>query len=167
VPAEYLEGSAEPVGEINSPFDDLGDQYHDFSVEQSAPSRGVLVWAILREIGADGMRERVRHHLDFARHLARRVTDDPRLELLAEPVLSICCFRYHPLALDDEAELDALNARIAARLRSESQTVPSTTRVDGRLAIRPCYINPRTSRADVDALADAVGDLGDELRRDR
>jgi hypothetical protein len=41
--------------------------------------------------------------------------------------------------------------------------VPSTTRVKGHLAMRPCYINPRTTLADVDGLADAVAAIGDSI----
>ncbi len=164
-PADYLEGAASD-GEVLSPFDHFGDLYHNFNVEQSAPSRGVQVWAILREIGVEGMRERVIRHNDFARHLATRVGEDPHLELLVEPTLSICCFRYRRPGLA-EAELDDLNDEIACRLRAEGDYVPSTARVSGTLAIRPCYINPRTTIAQVDGLADRVRELGDSLVQDR
>ncbi|HEV8535313.1 MAG TPA: aminotransferase class V-fold PLP-dependent enzyme [Candidatus Limnocylindria bacterium] len=158
-PAEYLEGSAS-AGTPQSPFDEFGELYHDFNVEQSAQSRGVTVWAILTEIGRDGLRDRVRRHLDFARHLERRVRDDPRLELVAPATLSICCFRYRERAAD-EAALNDLNARIAKRLRAETPYVPSTTVVGGRYALRPCYINPRATLAEVDGLADEVARIGD------
>lgn len=162
-PAEYVEGSLRP-GAAASPWDDLGTPYHHLGVDQSAPSRGVTVWAILREIGVDGLRHRVVRHNGFARHLAARARRDDRLELLAEPVLSICCFRYRPPDRHlDEAALDRLNAEIVARLHRTTPHIPSTTRVGGTLAIRPCYINPRTRRADVDGLADAVCVIGDEL----
>lgn len=160
-PADYLEGAAS-TGEVLSPFDHFGDLYHNFNVEQSAPSRGVQVWAILREIGVEGMRARVIRHNDFARHLATRVGENPHLELLAEPTLSICCFRYRRSG-QEEPELDSLNAEIARRLRAEGDYVPSTTRVSGTLAIRPCYINPRTTIEQVDGLADRVRELGDSL----
>jgi aromatic-L-amino-acid decarboxylase len=162
-PAEYLEGAVGVgTGQVQSPFDDFGELYHHFGVEASTPSRGVQVWAILREIGAEGMRERVMRHNDFARHLSSRVQEDDRLELLALPTLSICCFRYRPPQLE-ETELDELNAEIARRLRAEGAYVPSTTRVAGKLAIRPCYINPRTSLAEVNGLADRVRQIGDSL----
>ena len=162
-PAEYLEGAAvDPGVELNSPFDSFGELFHDFNLDQSAPSRGVMVWAVLREIGASGMRERVRRHRDFARHLADLVEADDRLELLAEPVLSVCCFRYRASGVDG-AGLDDLNIEIARRLRAETSLVPSTTRIGGKLAIRPCYINPRTTLVEVDGLARAVRELGDEL----
>ena len=52
-------------------MDDLGVPYYDFGVELSAPSRGVVVWALIREIGVAGMTERVRRHNDMARHIAQ------------------------------------------------------------------------------------------------
>lgn len=68
-PAEYLEGSAidDP---IRSPFDHFGDLFHEFGLDQSAPSRGIQVWAILKEIGARGMRDRVARHHGLARRAA-------------------------------------------------------------------------------------------------
>lgn len=161
-PAEYLEGAVESEAEISSPFDGFGELFHDFNVDQSAPSRGAVVWAVLREIGADGMRSRVRRHRDFASRLAEIVMADERMELLAPPTLSICCFRYRPRELDEEA-VDRLNAEIARRLRAEMPYIPSTTRVAGRLAIRPCYINPPTTLNEVEGLARAVRDIGDQL----
>jgi len=135
---------------------------HPFNLELSAPSRGVQVWAILKEIGAKGMRERVIQHNNFARHLALRVEKDDRLELLAEPVLSICCFRYCPPQVE-AADIDELNAKIVSRLRADGIYVPSTTRVNGKLAIRPCYINPRASISEVNGLVDQVREIGDSL----
>jgi aromatic-L-amino-acid/L-tryptophan decarboxylase len=161
-PAEYLEGSVEGPGEIQSPFDDLGEQFHDFQVEQSAPSRGVAVWAILKEIGAEGIRDRVRRHNSYARRVAELASQDEQLEVLSEPTLSICCFRFNPGNLPD-LELDAVNADIARRLRAERDLVPSTTRVRGLLAIRPCYINPRATVDEVDRLVRSVKEIGREV----
>ncbi|HLZ38669.1 MAG TPA: aminotransferase class V-fold PLP-dependent enzyme [Mycobacteriales bacterium] len=159
--ADYLEGSFSSTADsLASQFDAMGGPWADLGVELSAPSRGALVWAVLREIGVAGVRRRVARHCAYARHLAGLVADHPRLELLAEPQLSVCCFRYRPATVGED--LDLLNARILERLRRETPHVPSSTVVDGRFAIRPCYVNPRTSPADVDALADAVVRLGDE-----
>lgn len=161
-PAAYLEGSASQDGVIKSPFDDFGEVYHDFNLDQSAPSRGVSVWAILKEIGADGIRDRVVRHNSYARLVAELVRQNPVLEVVTEPVLSICCFRYND-GKKTLSELNELNARIAASLRSESQFVPSTTVVNGTYAIRPCYINPRVRESDVRGLVNRVAELGFEM----
>jgi aromatic-L-amino-acid decarboxylase len=160
-PAAYLEGSFSAVEEPHSMFDVMGGPWADQSVELSAPPRGVLVWAVLREIGSSGVRERVLRHAGFARDLAERARSDERLELLCGPHLSIVCFRYRPHRAG--VDLDALNTRILERLRRETPFVSSSTVINGALAIRPCFINPRTTQRDVDGLADAVMRLGDDL----
>jgi aromatic-L-amino-acid decarboxylase len=148
--------AAPSTGDPGSPFDELGTGTPDWGVDFSTPARGVAVWAILSEIGADGMRARVARHLDCARRVAERARDSAELELLAEPVLSICCFRYRPAGMTDEASIDASNEQILHGLRARGRTVPSSTRVGGRFALRPCFINPRTTLDEADALVDEV-----------
>ena len=116
-PADYAEG-AMIKGEINSTFD-----YLQIGPEMSAQSRGVAVWAILKEIGAEGVRDRVVRHCSFARRIFELASADERLEPLNQPTLSICCYRYRAPDLSETA-LDDLNAEIAQRLRMEG-IVPS------------------------------------------
>lgn len=166
-PAEYLEGSAIEVESIGSQFDNLGYPFHDYNVEQSARSRGVTVWAALKEMGAEGMRERVRRHNAFARHLAEHVQESQVLELLSPVTLSICCFRYVPQELrgcdDAQQMINELNREIVRRLHSAHHHIPSTTELNGVFAIRPCYINPRTTLADVESLAQEIEQLGAQV----
>jgi aromatic-L-amino-acid decarboxylase len=159
-PAPYLEGAFAHPDEVESSLDNMGIPYADFALELSAPARGAVVWSILRELGREGVRAQVRQDDDFARRIAERARESEALELLAEPVLSICCFRY---ARDGVGDLDALNAAIVRRLVRETPYLPSSTVVNGSFAIRPCFINARTRAEDVDGLADAVVRIGDEL----
>ena len=175
-PAEYLEGSTSEVTSIGSQFDGFVYRWEegnnlDFNLEQSARSRGATVWAALKEMGAEGMRARVRTHNGFARHLAERVKASPVLELLAPVSLSICCFRYVPAELrgrkDATEKLNELNREIVTRLHHGHRHIPSSTEINGAFAIRPCYINPRTTLAEVDGLADEVERIGAEVWRER
>lgn len=161
-PAAYLEGSLGEQSEVDSPFDAFGEIFHEFNLDQSAPSRGVQVWAILREIGKSGIARRVVRHNDFARHLSGLVESSNHLEQLAPVVLSICCFRFRHPDLGD-TQLNELNKQLVAVLRAEGDLVPSTTMLDGKLAIRPCYINPRTRLEDVQLLARRAEEIGLDL----
>ena len=76
---------------------------------------------------------------------------------------SIFCFRFRPPGWDDEGRLDALNEAILRGIRARGRTVTSSTRVGGRFAIRPCFINPRSTLANADALVDAVLAVGQDL----
>ncbi len=149
-----------------SQFDTFGIGSPDHTMEHSAPSRGLLVWSVLKEIGAAGMRARVARHLDCARWIEHRVREHSDLELLSAPVLSICCFRFHPPHIRDSGTLERLNQDILRRVRARGRVVPSSTRVDNKLAIRPCFIGPRSSIEDANAVVEevlaAARDLADE-----
>jgi aromatic-L-amino-acid decarboxylase len=160
-PSDYIEGGFD-TSWTSSAYDAMGLPYHDWALDLTAPARGVVVWAALHELGLDGLRARVVRDNDLARRVAERARRHERLELLTEPELSICCFRYRRDGLD-QAGLDQLNQQVLRRLHAESPYVPSFTRVDGRYALRPCFINPRTTAADADALVDWVVRLGDRL----
>ncbi|MEK6721510.1 MAG: aminotransferase class V-fold PLP-dependent enzyme [Chloroflexota bacterium] len=149
-----------------SPFDELGVGSPDFGVDFSTPSRGLAVWALLKEVGASGIRARIGKDLDCARRVADHARREPDLELLAEPVLSICCFRFRPDGWADDAAIDALNDDIVHAVRARGRAIPSTTRVRGHNAIRPCFINPRGGLIDADALVDEVLTVGRALVRD-
>jgi aromatic-L-amino-acid decarboxylase len=154
--APYLEGTfGDGDASPQSQFDSLGGPWADLGVELSAPPRGPMVWSVLREIGRRGVAERVERHVAFASHLASRVRAEARLELLAEPDLSIVCFRHR-----FGADVDRRNAALLERLRRDTPYAPSSTIVDGQFAIRACFINPRTRLADVDGLVEAVLELG-------
>jgi aromatic-L-amino-acid/L-tryptophan decarboxylase len=165
-PGEYdreRRGHADDGGDPESPWESTGRGTPDWGVDFSTPTRGLPVWAILKEMGAAGMRERVARHLDCARLVAERARASDELELLAEPELSICCFRFRPAGWDDEARLDELNAEVLRGLRRRGRSLPSSTRVDGRYAIRACFINPRNTLAEAEALVDEVLAVGREL----
>jgi aromatic-L-amino-acid/L-tryptophan decarboxylase len=152
------------AGDPGSPFDEIGQGTPDWGVDFSTPARGIAVWAILKEIGQQGLAQRIVRHNDCARRVADAARAHAELELLAEPVLSICCFRYRPPGVMDEASLDTLNEAIVRGVRARGRCSTSSTRVDGRFAIRPCFINPRSTFADADALVEEVLQVGRELQ---
>ena len=78
-------------------------------------------------------------------------------------MLSICVFRYLPVGEPSETVIDAANREILRRLARETRFIVSSTVVRGTFALRPCFINPRTTMSDVDAFIDTVLNLGATL----
>jgi glutamate/tyrosine decarboxylase-like PLP-dependent enzyme len=68
--------------------------------------------------------------------------------------LNIVCFRYR---CDNS---DEVNAEIVADIQESGIAVPSSTTIDGRLAIRAAIVNHRTQSRDLDALVAAVLGFG-------
>jgi aromatic-L-amino-acid decarboxylase len=164
-PSDYLEGSVEQdantAPDIEHSLDDFGIPYFDYGVELSAPCRGVVVWALIREIGVEGIRQRVKRHNEMARHISEFANAHPKLQVLSEPTLSICCFRYVPSNIT--TDIDLFNQRLHRHLVRENEYMPSTTRVRGKLALRPCYVGARANISQVDAFLKTVLRIGEKL----
>ena len=95
-PADYLETDGHGGTPAESALSEMGVPYADFGVELTAQARGVVVWSILRELGRDGVAARIRQDDDHARRVAELARAHPRLELLLDPVLSVCYFATGP-----------------------------------------------------------------------
>ncbi len=158
-PADYLEGTISEE-KAQSSLDGLGIPYADFGVELSSPPRGAVVWALIKEIGKAGMRERICRHNAMARFIAERARVHPSLEVLREPTLSICCFRYVSERIQD---LNAFNRSIHRQLLRNGEHMPSTTIIDNVLVIRPCFIGARTLEHQAEELVDEVIAIGNTL----
>lgn len=158
--ASYLEPTTVADEHARNSMDSMGFPYHDLGVELSAATRGAVVWALIREIGVDGMTARICRHNAMARRVAKLVKQHPKLELALEPMLSVCCFRY----IDEKVgDLDKLNKQIHRQLMTNGVNIPSTTIVNNNFVIRPCFLGARTDWHHADDLVEEVIKIGDSL----
>jgi aromatic-L-amino-acid decarboxylase len=126
----------------------------DLGPDLSRGFRALKTWFTLKAYGADKLGAMIGRTCALARYLERRILAEPHLELLAPAQLNIVCFRYRG------ADADTLNADIVADIHESGIAAPSTTVIDGDLAIRAAIVNHRTDTCDIDALIDAVIGFG-------
>ena len=129
----------------------------DFGPDLSRGFRALKTWFTLKVHGLSALGEAIARTCEVARYLERRVTETAELELLAPVQLNIVCFRYR------SRDADRVNARIAVELQESGIAAPSTTRINGELAIRAAITNHRTAEVDVDQLIDATLAFGKAL----
>jgi len=146
-PAAYLRREARGLA-AGSPWPS------EFGPDLSRGFRALKTWFTLKTFGTDRMGAVIARTCALAKHLEGKVLAEPQLELLAPVTLNIVCFRYR-------AD-DAVNAQIVVDLHESGIVAPSTTFIDGHLAIRAAFVNHRTQTGDVDALVDAVMRFGKE-----
>jgi aromatic-L-amino-acid/L-tryptophan decarboxylase len=148
--------------------DDSGEEFAfwDHGLELSRRFRALKLWMMFRHHGARRIAAAIEGDIELARYMAERVRASDELELLAEPSLSICCFRHRPPELDEGA-LDAHNERLLAVLQHDGAVYLSNAMLDGRFALRACITNFRTTRRDVDRTLEVVRTIGsrEESRR--
>jgi aromatic-L-amino-acid/L-tryptophan decarboxylase len=135
-------------------------------VELSRGFKALKVWMGLKVHGRRAYAAQIENDVRLAKVLAAEVDRRPDFERLAESVLSISNFRYHPrdAGLSDEA-LDALNRRIINRLVGDGTFFLAPTILKGRTALRVSITNFRTREEDLFALLDEASRIGRELRK--
>jgi glutamate/tyrosine decarboxylase-like PLP-dependent enzyme len=136
--------------------------FADRGLQLSRSFRALKVWMSFKEQGTDRIAAAIQENIDQAHHLGALVAKNAELELLAPVSMNTVCFRYRRAGLD-EAALDALNRAVLVQLQMRGIAVPSQTVLNGFFAIRACITNHRSTRADFDALVEAVIALGREL----
>jgi len=136
--------------------------FSEYGFQQSRGFRALKVWMALKYFGVEGYAAALDHDIELARYLAARVSEDPGLELMAPPSLSIVCFRVVPAGarLSDPA-LDVLNKSVLEQLQLSGRAFLSSTVLGGRFVLRACFVNPLSSQADVDAMLAAVKELAE------
>lgn len=139
------------------PFSELG-------FELTRSFKALKAWMCLKAYGADAFGDAIARNVEQASFLATLVEESPLLERVAPVHMNIVCFRFIGARSD---ELDAINEEILLRLQEKGIAVPSTTVVDGKLVIRACIVNYRTTDEDLRMLRDSVVLLGQEIVSER
>ena len=146
-PAAYLRRETRGLA-ANSPWPcDLGP-------DLSRGFRALKTWFTLKTYGTERLGAMITRTCALAAYLETRILAEPRLELLAPVQLNIVCFRYRA------TEANRVNGDIVIDIQESGIAAPSTTVLDGQLAIRAAIVNHRTDLCDVDALIAAVLEFG-------
>jgi aromatic-L-amino-acid/L-tryptophan decarboxylase len=120
----------------------------DYGPDLSRGFRALKTWFTLKVFGTEAIGSAVSRTCTLARYLQQRIANTPDLELVAPVELNIVCFRYRA---DDS---DRVNAEIVVQLQEAGIVAPSTTLIDGRLAIRAAIVNHRTREQEIDKLVE-------------
>lgn len=140
---------------LRSREDPRAVNFMEYSIPLGRPFRGLKLWWLLRAFGREGYSAILRRHCDWARRLADRIDAHPRFERLAPTPFSLVCFRARPEGLP-ETELNDFNERLLEAVNRSGEFFVSSTRLDGRVALRAAIGNLSTEARHVDRLWDLL-----------
>jgi glutamate/tyrosine decarboxylase-like PLP-dependent enzyme len=122
--------------------------------------RALKTWFTLKTYGTAAIGAAISRTCALARYLEQRISSSPELELLAPVGLNVVCFRYR------SPDADRVNADIVVELQESGEVAPSTTLIDGRMAIRAAIVNHRTGLKEIDTLIEKTLALGQKRKSD-
>src|SRR5436190_301127 len=125
--------------------------YNEYTPQLGRRMRALKLWIQLRWFGLEGLRRRIRHHLELARDFADSVDAAPGWERLAPVPFSTVCFRHVPPGLaGDSVAIDAHNAAIMDAVNRTGEIFLSHTRLRGAFTIRLAIGSLRTEQRHVE-----------------
>jgi aromatic-L-amino-acid decarboxylase len=149
--AEYLADAVGEEDEVN---------FSASGIQLTRSFRALKLWMTLKVFGRKHVAEAVRRGFERAEQAERLLRDRPEWEIVTPAQMGILTFRCVPEGAT-EAEVDALNGRLAPTISEEGTAFVTKTTLDDRPVLRFCPINPRTTEAD---LRDTIDRL-DALRK--
>jgi aromatic-L-amino-acid decarboxylase len=137
--------------------------YSEYTPQLGRRFRALKLWIELRWFGLEGLRRRLRHHLEMAQAFSGWIDADPDWQRLAPVPFSTVCFRWRPRDLAGQSEeadvhrsLEEANGRILDAVNRSGEAFLSHTRLDDVFTIRLSVGNLRTEARHVERTWDLL-----------
>jgi glutamate/tyrosine decarboxylase-like PLP-dependent enzyme len=137
----------------------------DHGIALTRRFRALKIWLSVKVLGVGWFRDLVTRCCRLADYAQALLQRSPHFEIFSPRHLSIICFRYVPAGYPARGEkreetIDRLNLAIIAGLMESGRAFLSSTRLRGRVALRFCFVNWRTTAADVEQFVQLLADMG-------
>ncbi len=123
---EYLK--TRPDSQVNN--------YRDWGVQLGRRFRALKLWFVIREMGVDGIRQKISDHIMWANEIAADIKNTESFSLHEPQTLALVCFNINPVKEIGIEELNILNLDFLQHLNSSGKVYLSHTKVRGAVYLR-------------------------------
>ena len=120
---------------LKTQLDDEVNNYRDWGIQLGRRFRALKLWFVIRSYGLEGIREKLRSHLQLAQLVKTWIDSDPRLEILAPVNFNTICFRFSGSGISDE-KLNSRNESWMNSVNATGKAFFTHTKLDGKFVIR-------------------------------
>ncbi|MBE0638703.1 MAG: aspartate aminotransferase family protein [Bacteroidales bacterium] len=121
---------------LKTPEGERVNNYRDWGIPLGRRFRALKLWFVIRSYGVEGLQEKIRNHIAWAKQFANWIQNEPGFELLAPAPLATVCFRIKPSHLENENQLNELNATFLDRINASGEVFLTHTKLNGKYTIR-------------------------------
>jgi glutamate/tyrosine decarboxylase-like PLP-dependent enzyme len=139
VTPEYLRDVASPGAEVN---------YSNLGIQLTRSNKALKLWMSMKVFGVGAFRKAVSRGMELAQIARQCLEQYPDWQVVSGAQLGILTFRYCPPG-QSEAQLQVLNQAILDQIVSSQSAMMASTILKGKLVLRMCVINPRTTAEDI------------------
>ncbi len=173
--AAYLGALPRGVSAGGQPFNDVG-------LDLTRGFKALKVWMQLKADGVHKFGALIEQNIEQVQRFAARLDAHPEFERVGPSPLNVLCFRYLPTQISGDTShergdefvggyvdevVDEINRELLMRVQERGIAVPSSTMANGRFVLRMAHVNHRTTDDDMDAVFEALLEIGREVSAER
>lgn len=133
--------------------------FSEWTVPLGRRFRALKLWFLLRAYGLEGLRARMRNHVNWTAALCERLRASPGFHITTEPRLALFTFQYGP----NGADADKLTAELIQRINDDGRIYLTQTVHEGRFLIRFTAGQFDCTEADFDVAYDVITEIAAAL----
>ncbi|MCP4349559.1 MAG: aminotransferase class I/II-fold pyridoxal phosphate-dependent enzyme [Desulfobacterales bacterium] len=131
-------------------------------IQIAQTSKAFKIWFAMKVYGLNKIKACIENDLFLAKECCERLKNTGKWDIVNDVSLSTVCMRYTDDSRD-ESSSDALQHNILNQLEQSGKALLSSAIVSGRVCIRVCFANHRTTLEDVTGLVQTLTNIGDVL----
>lgn len=135
---------------------DSVNNYRDWGIALGRRFRALKLWFVLRSFGTEGLKSKVRSHIQWARELSEEISSSENFEIMAPVPFATICFRYLPPGIDDIEEINSINNSLLEDLNSTGKIYLTHTKLNGKFTLRIVIGQTSQTRAHIDSAWDLI-----------
>lgn len=120
---------------LKTQLDDQVNNYRDWGIQLGRRFRALKLWFVIRTYGMEGIRAKLRNHLELAQKAKSWIENEADMEILAPVNFNTICFRMNPANLPSD-QLNSLNESWMNRVNQTGKVFFSHTKLNDSYVIR-------------------------------
>lgn len=147
---------------LKTGVDSLVNNYRDWGIQLGRRFRALKLWFVIQSYGVEGLKNKIRQHLDLAANFKSWIESESSFELLAPVNFNVICFRYNP-GNKTENELNEINAMLHSKLNASGKIFITHTKLNEKYTLRFVIGQNLTERRHVDEAMKLINETANEI----
>ncbi|MBE9517614.1 MAG: aminotransferase class V-fold PLP-dependent enzyme, partial [Bacteroidetes bacterium] len=132
------------------------NDYRDWGVPLGRRFRALKLWFVIRSFGLEGIREKLRSHIQMNKSFTHALEDIKDLHLPLEPFLNFTCFRLQPEGVKNPEVLNQLNEAFLEEINKGGKLFLTHTKIHGLYTIRMLIGQTYVENKDVELALEVI-----------
>lgn len=133
--------------------------YSEWTIPLGRRFRALKLWFLMRAYGLDGLRSRIRNHVNWTKQASAAIAQLPGFEIITPPKFALFTFRFAP----EGDNADAITRLLLEKINADGRIYLTQTRHKGMFVIRMTIGQFDTTKEDVDVAIHVIGEIAKSL----